>query len=304
MEKHEEHLRAPWIILVNHNAGKDILLCLRSVIRHIPKKYPILVVDNNSTDGSVEEIGTLFPDVRMHRNNENVGLAEGYNIGLRQARRADVSGVILLHPRTVAFDDFVTPLVVHHDAGIVGAILLWRRDGIDHYELGGKVKFPMVKLEPIQSLHRPPAYNRKIDYVSSVCMYLSMETIEKLGLFDRAYFFSFEDIDYCLRAKKNDIRLAIEPKALVFHQRNTRKERREAAAALYYQLRNPLLVLLRYADVQTKLLGSWFLGWTFVDATVKTVIGRGTSKRVLLAAIFFAFFDVLRKRSGLRREYQ
>lgn len=304
MEKHEEYLSPPWIILVNHNAGKDILLCLRSVIRHVPKKYPILVVDNNSNDGSIQEIETLFSDVTLHRNSENVGLAEGYNVGIRQARRAGASGVILLHPRIVAFDDFVTPLIVHRDAGIVGAVLLWRRGGIDHYELGGKVMFPSIRREPIQSLHRPPAYNRKIDYVSSVCMYLSMETIEKLGLFDRAYFFSFEDIDYCLRAKKNNIRLAIEPKALVFHQRNTRKERSEAAAALYYQLRNPLLVLLRHANIQTKLFGVWFLAWKFVDATAKTLMGKATSKQILFAAIFFAFFDVLRKRSGSRKEYQ
>src|SRR3990167_3674267 len=100
MEKNEEHVTPPWIILVNHNAGKDILLCLRSVVRHVPKKYPILVVDNHSTDGSVEEIRTLFSEVTIHQNRENVGLAEGYNIGIRQAARADASGVILLHPRT------------------------------------------------------------------------------------------------------------------------------------------------------------------------------------------------------------
>ena len=73
------------IIILNLNGGEDVIECLKSVKDIDYPDYEIIVVDNGSTDNSVEGIKRSFPDIKLIQNNKNLGFSEGVNVGIRAA---------------------------------------------------------------------------------------------------------------------------------------------------------------------------------------------------------------------------
>ena len=90
-------MRTLAVVVVNLNAGAFLSECLRSVFTE-PRdsKLRVTVVDNGSTDGSLELIGRGFPDVRVIKNGRNVGFAAAANIALREIRDAGEADYVLL----------------------------------------------------------------------------------------------------------------------------------------------------------------------------------------------------------------
>ena len=96
------------IIILNWNGLDDTIACLQSVSNVRYNALEIIVVDNGSSDGSVETIHKIFPEVQIVANASNLGFAEGNNVGIRQA--LDRTDYILL----LNNDTTVHPDILHH----------------------------------------------------------------------------------------------------------------------------------------------------------------------------------------------
>src|SRR5437879_6375190 len=82
------------IIIVNYNGGKLLLNCIKSVL-HNTKHFELILVDNNSTDGSGELAVQLLPSTKLIRNRSNIGFSRANNIGVRVAKG---EWIVLLNP--------------------------------------------------------------------------------------------------------------------------------------------------------------------------------------------------------------
>src|SRR4051794_40126020 len=89
------------VIIVNWNRKADTLRCLASLADSTGPGLDIFVVDNASSDGLADAIRAAYPDVRLVINHRNDGFAEGNNIALREALRANYEYVMLLNNDTV-----------------------------------------------------------------------------------------------------------------------------------------------------------------------------------------------------------
>ena len=112
------------IILLNWNGKEDTIECLES-LKHITyPNYEILLVDNGSTDGSVECFRERYPGMEIIENGENLGFAEGNNVGIRRAMDEGADYVLLLNNDTVVDPEFLGELVKVGESdpkiGIVG----------------------------------------------------------------------------------------------------------------------------------------------------------------------------------------
>lgn len=207
------------VIIVNYNVKDFLLQCLRSIQQASQKlSVQIIVVDNNSTDGSVEFLKPLFPDVSFIELSENIGFGRANNLGYIHS---DGKYILILNPDTIIREDTLDVMYNYLEnnvgTGIAGCKVL-NPDGT--FQLACRRGFPtpwasFCKLFGLQSLFPKSklfaGYNqtfRSIDktyYIDSVIgafMFIRREVFDQTKGFDPDYFMYGEDIDLCYRAGK------------------------------------------------------------------------------------------------------
>lgn len=196
---------------------KDLLhQCLNSIFSCIKNRtLEVIVVDNASTDGSVEMIRREFPQVKLIVNNENLGFAKACNQGIRQSQG---KYLLFLNPDTEVVNDIRGKIVnfmeVHTEVG-VGGCHLYYPDGraqTSFYRfttlktLIGRA-FLLYSFLPRNSLTAPLFFDylRQNEPVERVCgggMVVRKKALEQVGLFDDSFFLYYEDEDLCYRSKQ------------------------------------------------------------------------------------------------------
>jgi GT2 family glycosyltransferase len=233
------------IIIVNWNTRDYLLRCLRSVFRMRERESrEVIVVDNSSRDGSVEEVKRLFPGIDLIVNEQNFGFAKATNQGIKHS-----SGtfVLLLNPDTEVPDGSIERLVAfmrnYPDAGIAGAQLL-NEDGSRQNSIAN---FPSLATEILnKSLLRrlfPQRYPGKereysgpieVDSVIGACMLVRRQAMEKVGILDEDYFLFLEETDWCYRMKNAGWKVYHVPQAEIVHFQGRGAESRKKEAKVEY----------------------------------------------------------------------
>ena len=97
------------IIIVNYKVKEYIIPCIESIYKHTSKslRYEILVIDNNSNDGSIDAIKSQFSDVKIYENTENIGFSKAVNQG---AETAIGKYIFILNPDTKLIEDSISIL--------------------------------------------------------------------------------------------------------------------------------------------------------------------------------------------------
>lgn len=236
------------IVIVNFNGAGHLERCLASLHDHPPATpSEIIVVDNASTDGSVE-IVSRWPDVRLLRLPANVGFSAGNNAGIRAS-----SGelVLLLNNDTVvpasAIDRLVSRLDAHPSAAIAGPRLV---DAHGQAELSfGPMISPMGELRQklvtrlYERRFRPVTFwverrtrrERYVDWISGACLLVRRFVAEKVGLLDERYFLYTEDVDFCASVRAAGWKVLFTPAAEIIHLRGRSRATAASASGVAYR---------------------------------------------------------------------
>jgi GT2 family glycosyltransferase len=237
------------IIIVNRNTKGLLLDCVESVYKTVPPlSFEVIVVDNGSTDGSVEELNHSFPGVECIKNSGNLGFAKANNQAIRRSAGRYVA---LLNTDTVltpgALDTIVKFMDADGKAGISGGQLL-NGDGSLQNSIANiptlatellnksllKLLFPKRYPGKKNRFERPT----EVESVIGACMVVSRKAMEKTGLLDESYFFFLEETDWCLAMKKNGFKVFFLPGARIYHlQGQTAKKNLAAARVEYWKSR-------------------------------------------------------------------
>lgn len=221
------------VTICSWNTRDDLRACLRSLeeIRS-EAEFEVIVVDNNSEDGSPDMVAEEFPWIRLERMMVNLGFAGGHNhaIQLKNAPHAfPLNSDTIVHPGALRkVLDFAQ---AHPDYGIIGPKL---------HNPDGSLQFscrrfpnpvaalfrntPLGKLFPNNRFTREylmqdwdHTKSREVDWVSGAAFLVRQEVIDKVGLFDEAYFMFCEDVDWCWRAWKGGFKVVYYPEAVITH---------------------------------------------------------------------------------------
>jgi len=190
-------------------------MCLNSIASQYEKELEkkeieIIVVDNNSSDGSPSEISNLksqISNLKLIKNKENVGFAKGCNIG---ANAAEGEYILFLNSDTQVLDKGFLSMVDFLDKNPNVAILggkLENNDGSIQPSAGKFYSLPnlmimLLGLERLGFLRSSPDEIKRVDWVSGACMMFRKSTFEKLSGFDEKLFMYMEDMEICFRAQK------------------------------------------------------------------------------------------------------
>lgn len=220
------------IIIVTHNNRDEYLRdCLEFLKKACSKKTTeIVVVDNNSLDGTVEWLKKEYPYVKVIANKENIGFARANNQGLSICRES--KWILLLNPDTRALQDSIDQLVQEAEkwtnAGVFGPMLL-NEDGSIQKSCRNFPSFTGEILH-VLFLDRIPPFSyryglrhwnhqtmRKVEWLSGACMLIPRQVADQAGLFDERFFMYSEDMDLCYRIHKLGRDIVFVPKARVIH---------------------------------------------------------------------------------------
>ena len=217
------------IIIVSFDARADLERCLESLQAAPPAtSHEILVVDNGSTDGSVDT-ARRFPAVRVIENGANLGFARANNVGIRASSGTTL---LLLNSDTIvparAVDRLLAELRGNPDVAVVGPRLV---DGSGRAELSfGRMVGPLNELRQkrrargaVDELTRHRHYP---DWVSGACLLARRADADAVGLLDERYFMYAEDVDFCAAIRGRGRRILFAPEVEVVHLRG-----RSAASA-------------------------------------------------------------------------
>lgn len=215
-----------FIIVLNWNGKNDTLECLASLRKLAYGNFQTVVVDNGSKDGSVEVIRQQFSEITLIETRENLGFAEGNNVGIRHALKNEADAILLLNNDTVAdpqmLDAFASSMNEHPYAGILGAkiYLFEERNKFDH--LGGrwnakKASFDLIGLRQVDD-GKNWEKMEAVDYVCGAALLARREVFETVGLLEPKFFLIWEESDFCFRAKKAGFNTMTCPKAIIWHK--------------------------------------------------------------------------------------
>ena len=228
------------VIILNFNNKEDINYCLKSLIKAY-LKINIIVVDNASTDNSIQSIISLrYEKLMIIKNKRNLGFARGMNRGIRFALKQGAESVLLLNPDTLVGKGFLEPLLTNK-ADVVGPIIKFKRKGQWVYDFGGKINFWLGRTSHYEYLASNVKNLKSPDYISGCCLLIRKKVFEKIGFLNERYFLFFEDCDFCLRAKKAGLKVSLEPKSMILHKLSEGKDK--SWRYFYYLLRSNLIFI-------------------------------------------------------------
>lgn len=259
------------VVIVSHNTRGDLVNCLQSLHDHPPHvTHDIVVVDNASTDGSVDAVRSRWPGVRVLPLKSNVGFAAANNHGIR-ATQSEL--ILLLNSDTIvpdgSLDRLMAALQQLDGASIVGPKIL---DGEGRAELSyGRMLTPLSELRQKLMLRYASSarltaltsQTRRVDWVTAACLLVRRRDAEAAGLLDERYFMYCEDVDFCAAVRANGGSVYFTPAAQIVHLRGRSWGARSAAPGegygrsqlVFYQKHHPawLPFLRLYLGLRGKL---------------------------------------------------
>jgi len=261
-------------VVLNWNGEKYITDCLQSLklVRHPGVDFKIVVVDNDSQDGSADIISKKFPEVTLVRNDHNAGFAEGHNSGIKKALEDGSEYVWILNPDTVVDEGALVALMdaasEYKLAGVFGSKIYYAPGTEFHkttlapadsghvlWYAGGVVDWTNLITSSRgkdEVDHTQYDHDIETDFISSVSMFVRRRVLESAGLFDWRYFLYFEENDFCERVKKAGWRLMYVCQSRVWHAAPSETAGGASGIQDYYRTRNRLLFGLRHAPIRTK----------------------------------------------------
>lgn len=207
------------VIIVNYNVKYFLEQCLFSVTKACSgMDAEIIVVDNNSTDGSRSWLEPAFPTVKFYWNSANVGFAKANNQALATAKG---EYILFLNPDTILPEDCITRCIAFFkDNPEAGALGIRMVDGSGKFLKESKRAFPspltslfklsgFARLFPRSKLfaryhlgHLPEDKNHEVDVLAGAFMMIPKKVLDEIGNFDERFFMYGEDVDLSFRIQK------------------------------------------------------------------------------------------------------
>ena len=247
-KKTSNYLPKVFVIILNWNGRDDTLECIASVKKIDYSNFEIVLVDNGSADDSVEAITKQYPDVTLLQTGENLGYAGGNNVGINWALEKDADYILLLNNDTIVATDllsaFVNAAILLPSGSVLGAKIyfydkpdtLWFAGGRWRNESNSFEHIGWGQLDGIEFNHK-----LEVDYITGCALFADAETFQEIGLLDDAFFLTYEETDWCYRARAKGYKCIVIPEAKLWHKISSSFGGADSPLVNYFMTRNKLL---------------------------------------------------------------
>lgn len=262
------------VIILNWNGKKDTLECLSTVATTKSDKHEfvIYVVDNASSDDSVDVFKKKYPDCTYIVTQKNLGYAGGNNVGIEAALADGCDAVILLNNDTTVqsttFDRLVSGAIKHKFDLAAPKIYFYPGNEfhLKQYkksELGKVIWFAGGRMDWANIIphhigvdevdHGQWEKPSETEFATGCCLYINKRVLKKLGGLDATYTAYFEDNDYCMKARKQGFIIGYIPQAKMWHKNASSSGGSGSKKQVGVVDRSRFIFAMRYASWRAKL---------------------------------------------------
>ncbi|MCW4015779.1 MAG: glycosyltransferase family 2 protein [Candidatus Bathyarchaeota archaeon] len=238
------------VIIVTYNKKKVLQSCIESVLNISYSNYKIVVVDNNSTDGTASMVNSHFPSVVLLETSQNLGYTGGNNVGIHYALEKLQSDYILILNDDMDVDpSFLNELVAASETdpkiGITSPRLFFFEKPDSLYTKYGNYNFYLgVGYTPLINIRKP----EEVNLIPGACILIKKSVIQKIGLMDTKFFLYFDEADLCHRVRVAGYKILHVPSAKTYHKVSYSFSGRVNPSVLYYSTRNELLFARKHLN--------------------------------------------------------
>ncbi|MEF2243940.1 glycosyltransferase family 2 protein [Paenibacillus sp. IITD108] len=283
------------IVICNWNKSEDLQKCIGSIMSSTYQDFQIIVVDNASTDCSVEMVQSLKLPIHLIQLKENVGGAGGFNEGMQFAMEQACEYIVLFDNDVVVDSRAIESLVLEmdhdHEIGILGAKILVAGQEDTLQEFGSYIDWQNFKISPQNkgtndSTQLPELLS--CDYVPACALIVRNTAIQVAGLMDSQFFIYWDDIEWGHRMKLAGYKVMVTSKAKVWHKMGATE--RKTTFATYYFWRNRIHFFLKYLE-HSQL--DQFIGCLFDDLHKAIYFSKYNYRWSVIRSLIYAFEDAL-----------
>ncbi|MHC0065201.1 glycosyltransferase family 2 protein [Nostoc sp. UIC 10890] len=284
------------IILVNYNGAEILLDCLNSIQKFIDiPNYEIILVDNASSDGSVELVAANYPHIRLVKEIENRGFGAGNNIG---AKFATGEFLFLLNTDTVLISNILPHLIqlmqADSQVGIIGPKLL-NPDGSLQISvspaLGIKGEYEARQMhQAYQNVSQQSLIEQKfqeiqeVDIVVGAAFFIRSSLFHDLGGFDEKFFMYFEESDLCQRAQYRGYKIIYTPDVSLIHLKGYSIQKAANIMAIEYR-RSQIYYYQKHRPLWEQLILRIYIFYKFFGEFITTANPNSLKIIILLFAV-------------------
>jgi N-acetylglucosaminyl-diphospho-decaprenol L-rhamnosyltransferase len=307
------------IVIVNWNVRELLRRCLDSVAgsskggNENRLSLQLIVVDNASSDGSVEMLRSEFPHVELIVNDRNLGFTRGNNQGISVS---DGRNVLLLNPDTEVLDNALGEMVAYMDeypgVGALGPQLIYADGRVQ----SSRRRFPGLDTAFLESTFLQQSFphnsilrryyvldwaedeTQEVDWLVGACLLMRRKALDEVGPLDERFFMYSEEMDWCYRAKKQGWKVVYLPAARVIHHEGKSSEQVLPMRHIQFQRSKVLFFKKHRGGWLVEALRFYLLFtylWQTLVESLKWLVGHKRPLRQQRAA---AYWQVLR--SGLK----
>lgn len=262
------------IIILNWRSKEETVECIKSLNEHISNPYAIMIIDNDSNDGSVEyiesNISSVYKSIDIYRKTEwinispislgniliyetekNGGYAYGNNIGMAMAFSMGFEYVWILNNDTYVTNDALTPMIEESIKiknsgcdGVVGSIIKKSNGEVECY--GGGTVYPCLgKVRVVRQYNKKKLEDRNFFLMGS-SMLIPLQVYKSIGGIDEDYFMYFEEADWQRKMLSAGHSVSIAEDSIVYHRS---AEKNKSTNYYYYMSRSGVIFSRRYCPV-------------------------------------------------------
>jgi len=296
------------VIIVNWN-GKHLLNeCLVSLRQQVYPNWEVILVDNGSTDGSVEYVKKDFPWVHVLPLDKNYGFAEGNNRGLKVAKG---DYIFLLNSDATIDPQCVSELIKiieqDHMIGCCAPLICFQHDkkivnsaGCVFDNVGFCWDQSFGKL--VESITGKEI--REVPMATGCAMLISRRVLEKTYLFDPSFFMYCEDFDFALRVREIGYKVVLVPSSLVYHKfsasQTSQLNLQPTLFKKFYGQRNRAKILAKYYPFRILLKNFHIIALSFIYWDL-FILRYGGIKKFIIAIIFQIQFTFIGYKERIQR---
>jgi GT2 family glycosyltransferase len=251
------------VVIANWNGEKPLRKCLTSLFANTATvECKVVVVDNASTDGSLEMLQKRFSQVQVIKNKHNMGFSKANNQGIRYAIANGAKYILLLNNDVEITDKkwletLIGAFESEVEIGIVGCKLLYPDGRIQH--AGGVIKlrgaFHMGEFEEDTGQYNKIEF---VDYVTAAAMLIKSDVIRRIGFLDEGFTPLFcEDTDLCVRARFYGYKVAYTPNPTLIHHCGSSANKLGTETKTFYHRRSFIrffLLNFQLADILKRII--------------------------------------------------
>jgi hypothetical protein len=238
-------------VILNTNRRDDTLACLDSLRASTYTNHSIIVLDNASSDGSLDAIRTAHPQVEVLSLSVNKGYAGNNNVGIAAALARGADWVFVLNEDTIVAPDCIARLVAVAEresrAAALGPLVFHYDEPQVIQSAGGRIgrdwsAWHIAQNEVFQGQFVQPTL---VDWVSGCAILVKRAAIEQVGMLDERFFYYWEETEWCLRMQRAGWQILHVPAAPLWHK-GVQRDYRPKPSVAYYDTRNHLLMMAKH----------------------------------------------------------